>query len=86
MNDKIDDSRGSHQPGAGPTGPDKHLPFFKLIDACQEGGCSVCTTLRNDEAKYFDSLLYEKVNNRHFRAKFNLGGEPVQGGKRGGPA
>jgi len=55
-------------------GADKHLPFFKLIDACGEGGCPVCTTLRNDEAKYFDSLLYEKVNNRHFRAKFNLGG------------
>lgn len=53
---------------------EKHLPYFKLIDACREGGCPVCTTLRNDEAKYFDSLLYEKVNNRHFRAKFNLGG------------
>ncbi|MFO7730116.1 MAG: hypothetical protein R6V86_05065 [Spirochaetia bacterium] len=55
-------------------GADKHLPFFKLIDACGEGGCPVCNTLRTDEAKYFDSLLYEKVNNRHFRGKFNLGG------------
>jgi hypothetical protein len=53
---------------------EKHLPFFKLIDACKEGGCPVCATLRGDEAGYFDSLLYEKVNNRHFRAKFNLGG------------
>lgn len=79
MTDKTDDSGGpqqpgTHQPGARPPDPDKHLPFFKLIDACREGGCPVCTTLRNDEAKYFDSLLYEKVNNRHFRAKFNLGG------------
>ncbi len=65
-------SRPSGAPGA--AGADKHLPFFKLIDACREGGCPVCTTLRGDEARYFDSLLYEKVNNRHFRAKFNLGG------------
>ena len=79
MTAKTDDSGGPQQPGAHQAGPrppdpDKHLPFFKLIDACREGGCPVCTTLRGDEAKYFDSLLYEKVNNRHFRAKFNLGG------------
>ncbi len=73
--DSPGNSPGNPQDGAtGPSGSDKHLPFFKLIDACREGGCPVCTTLRGDESKYFDSLLYEKVNNRHFRAKFNLGG------------
>ncbi|MFW6362017.1 MAG: hypothetical protein ACOC2R_09735 [Spirochaetota bacterium] len=84
MSDKTDYSGSAQQSGSRQSGfqqsdarssdPDKHLPFFKLIDACREGGCPVCTTLRNDEANYFDSLLYEKVNNRHFRAKFNLGG------------
>ncbi len=74
MSDKTNDSGGAQQRGARSPDSDKHLPFFKLIDACREGGCPICATLRSDEAGYFDSLLYEKVNNRHFRAKFNLGG------------
>ena len=89
MKDKIHGAFGDHPAGCEKGGrfapdtsqtagsrtqDDKHLPFFKLIDACREGGCPVCATLRGDEAGYFDSLLYEKVNNRHFRAKFNLGG------------
>jgi hypothetical protein len=51
-----------------------HLPIFKLIDACEEGGCPICTSLRKDEKGYFESLLYEHVNNRYFRAKFNRSG------------
>lgn len=52
----------------------RHLPVFKLIDACHQGGCPICTTLKKDERDYFESLLYEHVNNRHFRAAFNKSG------------
>jgi len=51
--------------------PQKHLPFFKLIDACTTQGCPLCTLLHGDEAQYFDSLLYERVNDRQLRARFN---------------
>ena len=55
-------------------GPQKHLPFFKLIDACSQQGCPLCTLLRADEAQYFESLLYERVNDRQLRARFNASG------------
>jgi len=53
------------------TVPQKHLPFFKLIDACKTQGCPLCTLLRNNEAQYFETLLYERVNDRQLRARFN---------------
>ncbi len=51
--------------------PEKHLPFFKFIEACDQPGCPVCTQVESAEAKYFDNLCYEFVNDRGFRGIFD---------------
>lgn len=48
---------------------EKHVAFFKLIENLSCGECPACLRARCCEARYLDSLLYENVNNREFRAE-----------------
>lgn len=53
---------------------EKHLAFFNLIDAVQSDRCPVCYRARLREKRYFETLLYENVNNREFRAELRAAG------------
>ncbi|TVQ39304.1 MAG: hypothetical protein EA384_06620 [Spirochaetaceae bacterium] len=52
----------------------KHIAFFKLMDAIKSGECAVCYQLRKRMQQYFETLLYENVNNREFRAELRAAG------------
>lgn len=49
----------------------KHLPFFKLTDACTSTECPLCTLRRRALDRYMESLVYEGINDRGFRRSFN---------------
>jgi hypothetical protein len=44
-----------------------HMPFFALVDALREEGCAFCTLVVHSLERYFDGLVYEKVNRTGLR-------------------
>jgi len=54
--------------------PEKHVHFFKLVDSFSAAGCPFCFYVQNRMQRYFETLLYEGVNDRAFRRKFNAAG------------
>ncbi|MBN2553179.1 MAG: hypothetical protein JXB06_10440 [Spirochaetales bacterium] len=54
--------------------PEKHIAFFRLLEACDEEECPVCFLARRRVEQYFDGLLYEKVNDRELRRRFRSAG------------
>jgi len=42
--------------------PSKHNTYFDVLDACKEGGCSLCTLALAGVAHYLDAIFYENVN------------------------
>jgi len=48
----------------------KHLPFFSLIDALKQKDCPLCYLIVNSIESYFDTLLYEDINDIGFKKKF----------------
>ena len=53
---------------------EKHLAFYRLVEACAEPECPVCSLSRRRVEQYFDGLLYEKVNDRELRERFRSAG------------
>ncbi|TVR00626.1 MAG: hypothetical protein EA403_11340 [Spirochaetaceae bacterium] len=53
---------------------EKHTPFFNLIDALKTGRCPVCARISLRLNQFFDTLLYQNVNNRGFRADLRANG------------
>lgn len=53
---------------------EKHTPFFNLIDALKTGRCPVCTRVSLRLNQFFETLLYQNVNNRGFRADLRANG------------
>lgn len=54
---------------------EKHTPYFRVLEALQhERGCALCALERADMHRYFDSLLYEYVNNPQVRAELRTSG------------
>jgi Family of unknown function (DUF6062) len=45
----------------------RHTPFFELQVALGEAGCPICTLTVRALARYFDGLVYEKVNDGRIR-------------------
>ncbi|RPI27142.1 MAG: hypothetical protein EHM70_18185 [Chloroflexota bacterium] len=41
--------------------------YFALLEACSQPGCPLCRFTYNNVQRYFDSLLYESVNDRTVR-------------------
>jgi hypothetical protein len=54
--------------------PPKHLPYFKLTEACRKEGCPVCRLVEEWVGGYFGGLLYERVNDPAFRKRFRENG------------
>ncbi len=54
--------------------PEKHIAFFRLVEACSEEECPLCFLVRRRVEQYFDGLLYEKVNDRELRRRFRSAG------------
>jgi len=53
---------------------EKHISFFRLVEACSEEECPLCFLARRRVEQYFDGLLYEKVNDRELRRCFRSAG------------
>ena len=53
---------------------EKHTPFFNLIDALRSGRCPVCARVSLRLNQFFETLLYQNVNNRGFRADLRANG------------
>jgi len=47
---------------------EKFTTFYNLGDALREPGCALCRTVNDGTRKYFDTLLYEYVNDMQPRA------------------
>lgn len=43
--------------------------YHKLLEACQESGCPLCTLEQEAARRYLDSLFYESVNNPAVRER-----------------
>jgi hypothetical protein len=51
--------------------PEKHIPFFRLLRALARDECPICCIAREAVAGYFGNLLYENVNDKGFRERFD---------------
>jgi hypothetical protein len=49
---------------------EKHIPYFRVFDALKAEGCPLCFLIKDGVEKYFDDLLYEKVNDMDFTSRF----------------
>lgn len=49
--------------------PEKHIPYFALVDALETSGCPICTQVETGLKKYLDTLLYEGINDVGFRRR-----------------
>jgi hypothetical protein len=65
-------SRRSKQ-GHGPR-REKHSAFYRLVEACGQAECPICHLARIRVERYFDGLLYEKVNDPELRRRFRAAG------------
>ena len=50
--------------------PGKHTPFFELLDAQAQPGCSICRMVDRATFQYLDAILYEAVLDPDVRATF----------------
>lgn len=48
----------------------KHLAYFAVLEACESGECPVCKLITTGIEQYFETLLYENVNDRGVRMRF----------------
>jgi hypothetical protein len=47
----------------------KFIGYFRLVEACEQAGCPVCTALENDSRRALDALLYEHVTDGETRRR-----------------
>lgn len=47
--------------------PDRHIPFFHLLDAARQPGCVLCRLVATRTRRRIESILYECVNDVGFR-------------------
>ena len=52
----------------------KHLAFYRVLDACARPECPICYLTRLRVERYFEGLLYEKVNDLSIRDRFRAAG------------
>lgn len=46
---------------------DRHMPFFRLLDAARQPGCLLCRLISTRTRRQIESVLYESVNDTGFR-------------------
>lgn len=49
---------------------EKHLPYFNVIDSFSSKTCPLCFLIKKRIERYFDTLLYEGINDVKFRKQF----------------
>lgn len=49
----------------------KHIPYYAVLDALVQNNCPVCFLAAKSIENYFESLLFEDINDVGFRKKFN---------------
>ncbi len=64
--------RGSRRKPAGRR--QKHNAFYRLLEACREAECPLCALARRRVKRYFEGLLYEKVNDPELRKRIRSAG------------
>lgn len=47
---------------------DRHVPFFRLLDAARQPGCLLCRLIGTHTRRRIESVLYESVNDAGFRS------------------
>ncbi len=50
----------------------KHLSYYDVIEALDKEGCPVCNLTKKGIEDYYDSLIYEYINDMNFRDTFRL--------------
>jgi len=50
---------------------EKHITYYNLLDAFKTEGCPICNVISKNVENYFDSLIYENINNYKFVERFN---------------
>ncbi len=45
------------------------MPYFNLMDAFKEQGCSICSIVKDAAYRFMDNLLYERTNDYYFRSE-----------------
>lgn len=53
---------------------DKHINFFELEKACEQGGCPLCRIVNDRTWRYLDNMLFEHISDRPFRAAHRAAG------------
>jgi hypothetical protein len=48
----------------------KHLSYYDFLDALKEDGCPICRLVKAGIENYYDSLIYEYINDPGFRDNF----------------
>lgn len=66
--------RWGGSPGKADSLPEKHIRYYKILDAFGGEECPVCRLLEEAEAQYVHTLLLERVNDRALRKRFNQDG------------
>lgn len=47
----------------------KFIGYFRLVEACEQAGCPVCSVLQEDSRRALDALLYEHVTDHETRRR-----------------
>lgn len=50
--------------------PDRHLPYFAVLDAARLPGCMLCRLISEATRRHMQHLLYENVNDAGFRERW----------------
>lgn len=50
--------------------PDRHMPFFRVLDAARQPGCLLCRLISTRTRRHIESVLYESVNDTGFRDRW----------------
>jgi len=50
--------------------PDRHMPFFHVLDAARQPGCVLCRLISTRTRRHIESVLYESVNDTGFRDRW----------------
>lgn len=50
---------------------EKHIPYFELVETFKAPECPVCHLVKDRRDKYFNTLVYEHLTDKFFRAAYN---------------
>ena len=54
--------------------PERHMPYFKFLEAAKAPGCPICGRVREAMDEWYENLLYESANDRPLRHRLDEDG------------